>query len=151
MTWLPYFNGDIFLSQSWVVFSSTYTYFNYLNFFLRVLNLHFFIIEFLFWFYFTMHHLFVGFLGSILCFILNQPLYLNIHHVFFPPFYLYLWFLIILFVAFSFVLVVFVKIKYLRMFNQCFFVTFPFVFAIFSLISCWAFINAFNYNSNHIC
>lgn len=39
----------------------------------------------------------------------------------FFPFNLCLWLLIIIFVAFSFVLVVSLKRKYLRMFNQCFF------------------------------
>jgi hypothetical protein len=37
----------------------------------------------LFDFFITMFCLFVGFLGSILCFILNLPLYLNIYHAIF--------------------------------------------------------------------
>lgn len=146
MPWLPYFSGDIFLSQSWVVFFSKYTHFNYLIFFLRVLNLHFFDNWIFVLVLFYDVSCFCGVFGVYFMFYTQStftPKHSSCLFLVFFPFYLYLWFLIILFVAFSFVPVVYVKIKYLRMFNQCNFVTLPFVFAIFSLIFCWTFYQCF--------
>lgn len=122
--------------------------------FLRVLNLHFFYNWFFFFGFILWCVNFCGFFWGLFMFYTQStfiPKHSSCLFLVFSPFYLYLWFLIIIFIAFSFVLVVSVKIKYWKCSTNVFFVTLAIAFAISSLISCWTFINAFNYNYNGIC